>query len=154
MWSLDIHSLLRTNALQIETTLSPVLMCNNCTQQSMFLSVALGDSGRHFYILILLVSFLTFSGLKSYDSGTFPVNSFKIELCTLVMKQLAARFRSSLQSSKEHVMKRNKVGLEPKLMSNVQLSSECKESVRKEIEELKDFLKFYKNLATGNVVRI
>ena len=47
------------------------------------------------------------------------------------MKQLATRLRSLLHSFKERFVELNKEGLEPKPMTNVQLSSECKDSVRK-----------------------
>ena len=53
------------------------------------------------------------------------------------MKQLELRLRCLLQSFRDHANKRNNEGLEPKLVSNAQLSSECKESVRKKIEEQK-----------------
>ena len=49
-------------------------------------------------------------------------------------------------------MERNTEGLELKLMSNVQLSSEYVEIAMKEVVEQEDFLKIHVNLGAGNVV--
>ena len=76
----------------------------------------------------------------------------KITVCALVMNHLAARLRSLLQSFKEHVMERDTKGLEPKLISNVQLSSECVEASMKEVAKQEDFPKFHENLAASNEV--
>ena len=100
----------------------------------MIINVALGDSGSHVYFNLANVT-LIFNGLKSYNSGTFSVNKFKISTHALITKKLELRLRSLIRSFRDQVNKRNKEGLEPKLRSNAQLSPECKESVRKEIEE-------------------
>ena len=68
------------------------------------------------------------------------------------MNQLSSFLHSLLQSFKKHVMERNTEGLVLKLMSNVQLSSECVELVTKEVIEQEDFLKFHENLVAGNEV--
>ena len=88
--------------------------------------------------------------LKIYNYGISPDDMFKWTACTIVMDQLAARLSNLLQSFRDHVMEHNTEGLVPKLMSNVQLSSECVEPARKEVVEKEDFLKFYEHLATGN----
>ena len=69
------------------------------------------------------------------------------------MNQLELRHRSLLQFFRDHVDKRNKELLEPKLMSNARISTKYKELVRKEIEEQKDVLNFHEDIAAGNVFR-
>ena len=49
-------------------------------------------------------------------------------------------------------MKSNKEGLVPKLLSNVQLSTEHIEATKKEVVEQECFLKFHENLAAGECV--
>ena len=115
----------------------------------MFVCVALGDSGRSIHFNLVDVIF-TFRSLKIYKFGTLPVNTFKIYSHALKMKPLELRLRSLLQSFRDHVNERNKELLEPKLMSNAQLSSECADSTMKEVVEQEDFLKFHENLAAGN----
>ena len=65
------------------------------------------------------------------------------------MKPIAARISKLLQTFKDHVMKKNKEWLVPKLMSNAQLTSKCVESNKKEITEQVEFFKFHENIAAG-----
>ena len=44
---------------------------------------------------------------------------------------------------------KNKEGLMPKLLSNLQLYTEHIEATKKEVEEQEDFLNFHENLAAG-----
>ena len=52
----------------------------------------------------------------------------------------------------DHVTKKNKDELVPKLISNAQLTAKFIESCRNEIVEAAEFLKFHENLAAGEHV--
>ena len=50
------------------------------------------------------------------------------------------------------MIKNNKEGLVPKLLSNVNLSTDCIELTKQEVLEQEDFLNFHENLVAGNYV--
>ena len=68
------------------------------------------------------------------------------------MNLLASRLSKLRQSFKNHVMKNYKEGLVPKLLSNVNLSTDCIELTKKKVLEQEDFLKFHENLAARHYV--
>ena len=68
------------------------------------------------------------------------------------MNRITSRFESLIKSFREHILDRNKDGLEPKLIFNGQLSPECKELSNMEILELNELLQFHEKIASCNTV--
>ena len=81
-----------------------------------------------------------------------PIKYFRISTCSFLMNRITSRFRSLIKSFREHVLDRNKNGLVPKLIYNIQLSPECKELDNMEVLALNGFLQFHDKIASGNDV--
>ena len=68
------------------------------------------------------------------------------------MCQITGRLRSIINSFRKHFLERNKEGLVPKLICNVQLSPECLELAKREASELNEFLQLHEKLESSNDV--